>query len=153
LEHGRELDPVRNPRRRRDGADHFHRQLHRQHDEQRLRRGCEHGRGRQPLDWRRHRFDLVAGFGGSAGSNGGKIAVADGGTLGLSGSFLNGGAIALSGAGSATAFELNNAVISGGKAQTIGAGAAIESMSGASDTLKGVAILASSLIEVASPAR
>jgi hypothetical protein len=71
----------------------------------------------------------------------------------LSGSFLNGGAIALSGAGSATAFELNNAVISGGKAQTIGAGAAIESMSGASDTLKGVAILASSLIEVASPAR
>jgi signal transduction histidine kinase len=29
-------------------------------------------------------FDLVAGFGGSAGSNGGKIAVADGGTLRLS---------------------------------------------------------------------
>ena len=70
--------------------------------------------------------------------------VADGGELTLSGTIANGGTFAVSAAVSAATLQLGGAVISGGKLETIGGSALIETVSGSTDIIHGATIVSSS---------
>ena len=73
---------------------------------------------------------FTATLGTGIGVNAGTIVVGNGATLTLGGRFVNSGSVAISGASSPTRLELDGVGISGGKLQTSGASARIETVSG-----------------------
>jgi hypothetical protein len=77
------------------------------------------------------------------------IKATDGSELALAGTLLNSGTVLVSGTTSATVLELDSVTVSGGKLETSGASALIETVAG-SNVLHGVTIVSGSLIEVAS---
>ena len=91
---------------------------------------------------------FTATLGTGIGVNVGAIVVKDGATATLGGRFVNSGLIALSGSTSATRLELNGVVISGGKLQTSGTSALIETVSGTADAVKGATIASRSQVAV-----
>ena len=91
---------------------------------------------------------LLASSGKSI-ANSGLINVGNDTTLTLSGTVINSGTIEVSAASSATALDLENAKISGGKLLTIGSNAVIEAISG-TNVIQGVTIVSGSLVEVTS---
>ena len=76
--------------------------------------------------------------------------VGDGATLTLGGRFVNSGSVALSGTSSPTGLELDGVSISGGKLQTSGASARIETVSGTKNAINGAAIVSGSVVAVVS---
>ncbi len=78
------------------------------------------------------------------------VEVTDGTELTLAGTIANSGTIEVSAAIGATTLELDNATISGGKLQTIGTSATIETVGGTTDTIKPATIVSGSLVDVTS---
>jgi hypothetical protein len=73
---------------------------------------------------------FTATLGTGIGVNAGAIVVGNGATLTLGGRFVNSGSVAISGTSSSTRLEPAGVSISGGKLQTSGASARIETVSG-----------------------
>jgi autotransporter passenger strand-loop-strand repeat protein len=86
---------------------------------------------------------------GKAITNSGLINVENGTTLTLNGTVINSGTLEVSATSSATALNLENAKISGGKLQTNGSNAVIETISGTS-VIQGGTIVSGSLVKVTS---
>jgi fibronectin-binding autotransporter adhesin len=82
--------------------------------------------------------------------NAGAIVVNNGATLTLGGGFVNNGSVALSGTSSPTRLELDGVSISGGKLQTSGASARIETVSGTKNAVNGATIVSGSVVAVVS---
>ena len=80
----------------------------------------------------------------------GAIVVNNGATLTLGGGFVNNGSVALSGTSSPTRLELDGVGISGGKPQTSGASARIETVSGTKNAVNGATIVSGSVVAVVS---
>jgi autotransporter passenger strand-loop-strand repeat protein len=89
---------------------------------------------------------------GKSIANSGLIIVENGTTLTLSGTVINSGTLEVSATSSATALNLENAKISGGKLQTNGSNAVIETISG-TNVIQGGTIVSGSLVEVTSGTR
>jgi fibronectin-binding autotransporter adhesin len=78
------------------------------------------------------------------------IEVTDGGELTLSGAIANSGTFEVSAAASAATLELGGATLSGGKLETIGASALIETVSGSANVIHGGTIVSGSRVGVVS---
>jgi hypothetical protein len=93
---------------------------------------------------------FTATLGTGIGVNAGAIVVGNGATITLGGMFVNSGSIALSGSTSATRLELAGVSISGGKLQTSGASARIETVSGTKNAVNGATIVSDSVVAIVS---
>ena len=93
---------------------------------------------------------FTATLGTGIGVNAGAIVIGDGATLTLGGRFVNSGSVALSGTSSPTRLELDGVSISGGKLQTSGASARVETVSGTVNALKGATIVSGSVVALVS---
>jgi hypothetical protein len=82
-------------------------------------------------------------------ANSGLVNVGNGATLTLSGVIINSGTLEVSATSSATALDLEDAKISGGKLQTNGSNAVVETISG-TNVIQGGTIVSGSLVEVTS---
>ena len=76
--------------------------------------------------------------------------VGNGATLTLGGRFVNSGSVAVSGTSSPTRLELDGVGISGGKLQTSGASARIETVSGTKNAINGATIVSGLVVAVVS---
>jgi hypothetical protein len=78
------------------------------------------------------------------------VVVTDKSDLTLSGTIVNSGTIAVNAGADATALDLDNAKVSGGSLKTSGSNAAIETVSGTTNTIDGGTIVSGSLVNVVS---
>jgi len=93
---------------------------------------------------------FTATLGTGIGVNAGAIVIGNGATLTLGGRFVNSGSVAISGTSSPTRLELAGVSISGGKLQTSGASARIETVSGTKNAVNGATIVSGSVVAIVS---